>query len=134
MLIAAFKLRQRTIGPILDGNGWAINGRVKINIPFGTSLTKTARVAPAQRQGGDPFEQKRTPWGLYLFLLALVTAALWIRWDHNRNGHYFWKEPPAEETTPVESAAESAADAAASAAEAAEAAADATQTTRPPPE
>src|SRR6185436_7355748 len=34
--IAWLKLRQRTVGPLLEANGWAINGRVKINIPFGT--------------------------------------------------------------------------------------------------
>ena len=39
MVIAWLKLRQRTLGPILEGNGWAVNGRVAINIPFGTSLT-----------------------------------------------------------------------------------------------
>src|SRR2546430_11188922 len=39
MIIAWLKLRQRTIGPILDANGWAVNGRVKVNIPLGTSLT-----------------------------------------------------------------------------------------------
>src|SRR5690606_15569869 len=54
VLIAALKLRQRTIGPILDGNGWAINGRVHVNIPFGTSLTEAARLPPgAQRRRDD---------------------------------------------------------------------------------
>ena len=28
------------LGPILDANGWAINARARINIPFGKSLTK----------------------------------------------------------------------------------------------
>src|SRR6185503_3005386 len=31
MLIAWLKLRQRNLGPILDANGWAVNGRVKMN-------------------------------------------------------------------------------------------------------
>jgi hypothetical protein len=39
MFIDALKLRQRTLGPILEGNGWAVNGGVKINIPFGTVRT-----------------------------------------------------------------------------------------------
>jgi hypothetical protein len=42
MLIAWLKLRQRNLGPILDANGWAINGRVKMNVPFGGRLTKLA--------------------------------------------------------------------------------------------
>jgi hypothetical protein len=32
MIIAWLKLRQRTLGPILDANGWAVNARAKINI------------------------------------------------------------------------------------------------------
>jgi hypothetical protein len=35
MLIAWFKLRQRNLGPILDANGWAVNAKAKLNIPFG---------------------------------------------------------------------------------------------------
>ncbi|WP_208512209.1 hypothetical protein, partial [Variovorax paradoxus] len=31
MLIAWLKLRQRSLGPILDASGWAINGRMKVN-------------------------------------------------------------------------------------------------------
>ena len=59
VLIAFLKLRQRTLGPILDANGWAINGRVKINIPFGTALTARA-VLPAGsiRSLEDPYEDK----------------------------------------------------------------------------
>ena len=37
--IAWFKLRKRNLGPILDDNGWAVNARARINIPFGASLT-----------------------------------------------------------------------------------------------
>lgn len=44
VLIAWLKLRQRNLGPILEANGWAINGRVKINVPFGTALTERARL------------------------------------------------------------------------------------------
>ena len=44
MLIAALKLRQRNLGPILDANGWAVNGGVRMNVPFGGALTKVARI------------------------------------------------------------------------------------------
>ena len=44
MLIAWLKLRQRNLGPILDANGWAVNGRVKMNVPFGGALTKEAEL------------------------------------------------------------------------------------------
>ena len=79
MLIAWLKLRQRNLGPILDANGWSVNALAKINIPFGSALTKVAALPKgARRQLHDPFAQRRPPWGLYLTLLVLVSlAALW---------------------------------------------------------
>lgn len=100
MLIAWLKLRQRNLGPILDANGWAINGRVKINVAFGTALTDRAVLpANAQRSLTDPYEEKDPHAGkklALLIVLLLVAAAVAIRWDHNRRGHYFWAPPPAE--------------------------------------
>ncbi len=97
VIIAWLKLRQRTLGPILEGNGWAVNGRVKINIPFGTALTELAVLPPgAQRSLEDPYEdkeaakQKRRATAL-IVLAFLAAAAIWIRWDHNQRGHYFWE-------------------------------------------
>ncbi|MEO5960635.1 MAG: hypothetical protein ABIZ49_03680, partial [Opitutaceae bacterium] len=59
VIIAWLKLRQRTLGPILDANGWAINGRVKINIPFGTALTALPVLPPGSvRSLEDPYEDK----------------------------------------------------------------------------
>jgi hypothetical protein len=56
VLFAWLKLRKRNLGPILDANGWAVNARAKINIPFGTSLTATARLPEnAERSLVDPF-------------------------------------------------------------------------------
>jgi hypothetical protein len=79
MLLAWLKLRQRNLGPLLDANGWAINGRARINVPFGGALTDVARLPKnAERQMNDPYAEKRTPWGLYLFVIALaVLAATW---------------------------------------------------------
>lgn len=59
MLIAWLKLRQRTIGPVLEANGWAINGRVKINIPFGTKLTERAVLPKGSHLDlNDPYVDK----------------------------------------------------------------------------
>ena len=49
MLIAWLKLRQRNLGPILDANGWAVNGRVKMNVPFGGALTDVASLPPGAK-------------------------------------------------------------------------------------
>ena len=46
MLIAWLKLRKRNLGPILDANGWAVNAKAKVNVPFGTSLTGIAKLPP----------------------------------------------------------------------------------------
>jgi hypothetical protein len=26
-----------------------------------------------------------------VILLVITCLAIWIRWDHNRRGHYFWE-------------------------------------------
>jgi hypothetical protein len=75
MLIAFLKLRQRNLGPILDANGWAVNTKARINIPFGSTLTKLAILPKgAERTLTDPFAEKKTPWKRWAFLLALLTA------------------------------------------------------------
>lgn len=104
MVIAWLKLRQRTIGPLLEANGWAINGRVKVNIPFGTALTDRALLpANAKRTLVDPYEDKaparRRRWIVFILLLAL--AASLVRWDHNRRGHYVWQTPAPTSTSPA---------------------------------
>jgi hypothetical protein len=67
MAMAFFKLRNRNLGPILDANGWAVNTRARINIPFGTALTQVAKLPEgAERGHGDPFAEAQPPWRLYL--------------------------------------------------------------------
>ena len=75
MVIAYMKLRSRTLAPILDANGWAVNTRATINIPFGASLTGLAELPPgAQRSLRDPFAQRKTPWKTYIFLAVLIAV------------------------------------------------------------
>ncbi|MFT3760021.1 hypothetical protein [Thauera sp.] len=111
MLMAWLKLRQRNLGPLLDANGWAVNTRARINIPFGGALTGVAKLpAGASRAvAADPYAEKETPWGTWLFLLAVVITAL-VLW---RQGVYdsFFTQPDAEAPVAEESAAEPAPDA-----------------------
>jgi hypothetical protein len=116
MIIAALKLHQRTLGPILEGNGWAVNGRVKINIPFGSALTDLAVLPPgARRSLEDPYEDKaaakrRRQTIALLVLLVLAAGAIWIRWDATKHRDadgkplYFWQEriAPAAEAAAAE--------------------------------
>lgn len=76
MLLAYLKLRQRNLGPILDANGWAINTKAKMNVPFGAALTHVARLpAGAERSLEDPFAEHHRPWKTYLFLLVLFVLS-----------------------------------------------------------
>lgn len=73
MLLAYMKLRQRNLAPILDANGWAINTKAKMNVPFGAALTHVAKLpANAERSLEDPYAEERNPWKLRLVLLAIV--------------------------------------------------------------
>jgi hypothetical protein len=72
MLIAWLKLRQRNLGPILDANGWAVNGRVRMNVSFGKSLTHIAKLPEGSTPAADPFGDKPSPWpGLVKFVVIV---------------------------------------------------------------
>ncbi len=77
--MAWFKLHARNLGPLLDANGWAINARARINIPFGTSLTQLATLpSGAERSLTDPYAEKPAPWKgivMGLFILAGILLA-----------------------------------------------------------
>jgi hypothetical protein len=79
MLLAWLKLRQRNLGPILDANGWAINGRARINVPFGAALTDVAALPPgSSRSLDDPYADKKSPWKIYLTLVIILSlAGMW---------------------------------------------------------
>lgn len=73
MVLAWLKLHRRNLGPILDANGWAINGRAKINVAFGAAMTELAKLPKgAQRSLDDPFAEKKTPWKRYFILILLI--------------------------------------------------------------
>ena len=82
MVLAWFKLRSRNLGPILDANGWAVNARARINIPFGTSLTQLAQLPEgAERALTDPYAEKERPWKTYavIAVIVFIAAAWWTR-------------------------------------------------------
>jgi hypothetical protein len=88
MILAALKLRQRNLGPLLEGTGWAVNGRVKINMPLGTALTDR-RTLPANSTHltFDPYEdeaaksRRQITLGVVLVvIIALVVARVLHTW------------------------------------------------------
>jgi hypothetical protein len=86
MLIAWLKLRQRNIGPLLDANGWAVNANAMLNIPFGASLTRVAKLpAGSKLDTQDPYAEARRPWKLYIALF--VVLCLGIAWYLGKVDH-----------------------------------------------
>jgi hypothetical protein len=76
MMLAWLKLRRRNLGPILDANGWAINGRARINVAFGAAMTELAKKPPgAKTSTRDPFADKSRPWKLYFAIAVLLGSA-----------------------------------------------------------
>lgn len=81
MLMAWFKLRRRSLGPILDANGWAVNTRAKISIAFGATLTELPHLpAGSARSLRDPYVRQRRVWPLVVVGLILV-ALVWAGWQ-----------------------------------------------------
>lgn len=82
MIMAYFKLRQRNLALILDANGWAVNAKVIVNIPFGNTLTQIANLPKnAKINTNDPFRRKGRPlWQVAIVLLLLAGIALYVLW------------------------------------------------------
>jgi len=99
MLIAWLKLRQRSLGPILDASGWAINGRMKVSVRFGALLSKTGH-APrrAIRMLRDPYAGRGSMAGA-LAALALVATLAVVAWQRDLLDS---RLPPALQHAPVE--------------------------------
>lgn len=75
MILAWLQLRKRNLGPILDANGWAVNAKAKMNVPFGASLTQIATLPPgAQRDLADPYAEKKSPWPPIIIVLLILVA------------------------------------------------------------
>lgn len=93
MIMAAIRLRNRNIGPILDANGWAVNSRLMMSIAFGASLTKIAELpAGAKRTLEDPFADAENPWPrriVWLLILSILVVA-----GHRLHGMKRWKKQP----------------------------------------
>jgi hypothetical protein len=76
LVLAYIKLRKRSLGPILDAGGWAINAKARINVPFGTVLTHIAVLPPgSQRDLSDPYAEKKSPWPKVAVLALLIYLA-----------------------------------------------------------
>ena len=109
MILAWLKLRKRSLSPLLNANGWAINAAAKVNITFGATLTEISKT-PVKAEP-DPFADKTPFWKKLLGWLIVLGIIFWIcysnnwieKWTDNSKWHYEKKDKPKEET-PAENA------------------------------
>ncbi|MBR5583242.1 MAG: hypothetical protein IKW21_01805, partial [Lachnospiraceae bacterium] len=72
MVMAWMKLRRRNIAPLLNANGWAVNADAKISIPFGETLTDSAKFPLMKLK--DPYKKKGMSTGAKIFYTLLAIA------------------------------------------------------------
>jgi len=90
MAIAWLKLRKRNLGPILDANGWAVNAKARMNVPFGGALTGVAALPPGATFGAaDAYAEKRPVWPK-LLLFAFVLWFIWAFLNDSQCRLYHW--------------------------------------------
>ena len=85
VILAWLKLRRRTLGPLLEASGWAINGQVKINLMLGGLLTSKAELPDnAKRNLSDPLKQHHHNFIIILWLAILLGVVI--------SGGWLWHE------------------------------------------
>lgn len=93
---AWFKLRKRSLGPLLDASGWAVNKGAPINLVMGASLTQVGKLPPnSTRDVNDPYTlpeilraKKRRAWIKFIIFL-LILACCGAFWFYC----WFWGQP-----------------------------------------
>ena len=92
VIIAWFKLRRRSLGPLLDASGWAVNQGAPINMVMGHSLTSIGKMPKdAIRNLNDPYSMtarmRKTRnriifWFWFIILLAALIAGfiIYCKW------------------------------------------------------
>jgi hypothetical protein len=111
MAIAWLKLRKRNLGPILDANGWAVNAKAKMNVPFGGALTGVAALPPGATFGAaDKFAEKPSAWPKVL-AVAFVIWFIWAFLNDSQGRLNTWTDgkygsPPSKEVFEQRTAAD----------------------------
>lgn len=83
VFMAWLKLRKRTLGPVLEASGWAVNGQIPINLVLGAELTSEA-ILPrnSTRTKHDPLHQKTKTGKLILGLVMCCLLGLgYLGWN-----------------------------------------------------
>lgn len=77
--LAWLKLRKRTLGPLLDASGWAVNQGAPINLAMGASLTSVGKLPPnASLDLHDPYslpgKMLRRKWKIRFWVTVILLA------------------------------------------------------------
>ena len=110
MIIAWLKLRKRNLGPILDANGWAVNAKAKLNVPFGASLTGIPKLPPGSTiSADDRFGEKPSGWigfAKFVIVVCFIFSLLnhfyvldWIAYKTTGQHYPVFKQRPPEGQT-----------------------------------
>ncbi len=92
MAVAWLKLRKRNLGPILDANGWAVNAKARMNVPFGGALTGVAALPPGSTfSTADEYAEKPAIWPK-LLLFAFVVWFIWAFLNDSQGRLYRWTD------------------------------------------
>jgi hypothetical protein len=92
MAVAWLKLRKRNLGPILDANGWAVNAKARMNVPFGGALTGVAALPPGATFGAaDKYAEKPSAWPK-LLAVAFVIWFIWAFLNDSEGRLYRWTD------------------------------------------
>jgi len=86
MFLAWLKLRRRTLGPLLEASGWAVNSQLPINLKLGSILTMRAELPEnVTSRAQDPFrdEQSHLMRNLLIILIAGIALGIWL-WQSGR--------------------------------------------------
>ena len=106
MILAWIKLRKRSLSPLLNANGWAINAAAKVNITFGATLTEIGKTPV--KADPDPFADKTPWWKKLIGWLIVLGIIFWIcysqNWIEKWTGDSRWHHEKKSKTEQVEEA------------------------------
>ncbi len=83
VFLAWLKLRKRTLAPLLEASGWAVNNKLPVNLKLGNALTDCA-VMPdnTERQSMDLFQDEESHFLRNTLLLILAVILICCGWQY----------------------------------------------------
>ncbi len=96
LVIAFVKLRSRDLSAMLEGSGWAINARMRLNRPQSRYFTER----PGYPVGARGI---RRNYAIWLIAVVIVAAVAWVGWDLWQKAQADNAPPPPGDKQPADS-------------------------------